>query len=283
MDPVGVECLRKLQSFMCGLSIKKLFELVDGGVDSACIVPVWFDSVVEGVDMWFNDDQSKDMARFRMKMKVKHGEHVAVFAVFDQELSSVFNVLQEESCSLYPDEIECFYGDAYLCKVQGRDPVDFDDLPAFDVLSVCCEVGVVNMFFDEFIPDVDKFIDVPTCDSIKELEDYGFNHYSYVGSNNSDDAADEYVNAVIADDNVVGEVGVKDQYVIGVRGNNPIVSQSQARSGRRVSKHGMSTYVEKFVYSKRKSCIKRNLNFDEKVEEVGKKIKMSKGSEDVDV
>jgi hypothetical protein len=71
--------------------------------------------------------------------------------------------------------------------------------------------------------------------------------------------------------------------VIGVRGSNPIVSQSQARSGRRVSKHGMSTYVEKFVYSKRKSCIKRNLNFDEKVEEVGKKIKMSKGSEDVDV
>jgi hypothetical protein len=63
MDPVGVECLRKLQSFMCGLPIKKLFELVDGGVDSACIVPVWFDSVVEGVDMWFNDDQSKDMAR----------------------------------------------------------------------------------------------------------------------------------------------------------------------------------------------------------------------------
>jgi hypothetical protein len=152
------------------------------------------------------------------------------------KLSSVFNVLQEESCSLYPDEIECFYGDAYLCKVQGRDPVDFDDLPAFDVLSVCCEVGVVNMFFDEFIPDVDKFvsiimfyvnvlfiicycnlysdllivpqIDVPTCDSIKELEDYGFNHYSYVGSNNSDDAADEYVNAVIADDNVVGEVSI---------------------------------------------------------------------------
>jgi hypothetical protein len=45
----------------------------------------------------------------------------------------------------------------------------------------------------------------------------------------------------------------------------------------------MSTYVEKFVYSKRKSCIMRKLNFDEKVEEVGKKIKMSKGSEDVDV
>jgi hypothetical protein len=63
MDPIGVECMSKLQSFMCGLPIKKLAELLDGGVDYACIVPVWFDSIVEGVDMWFNDDQSKDMAR----------------------------------------------------------------------------------------------------------------------------------------------------------------------------------------------------------------------------
>jgi hypothetical protein len=72
----------------------------------------------------------------------------------------VFNVLQGESCSLYPDEMKCFYGDAYLCKVQGRDPVDFDDLPVFQVLSVCSEAGVVNMFFDEFVPDVEKFVSV---------------------------------------------------------------------------------------------------------------------------
>jgi hypothetical protein len=63
MKLIGAECLRKLQSFMCGLPIKKLSELLEGGADSACIVPVWFDSVVEGVDMWFNDDQTKDMAK----------------------------------------------------------------------------------------------------------------------------------------------------------------------------------------------------------------------------
>ncbi|WJX34007.1 hypothetical protein P8452_22160 [Trifolium repens] len=214
MEPIGAECLKKLHSFMCGLPIKKLSELLEGGVDSACIVLVWFDSVVEGVDMWFNDDQSKDMAKFRMKMKVKHGEHVAVFAVFDQEvkklametcpiLISMISVeCIGESCSLYSDETECFYGDAYLCKVQERDPVDFDDLPAFDVLSICSEAGVVNMFFDQFIPDAEKFfsiinIDVPACDSIKELEDCGFNHYSYVGSDDSDDAAGDCVNAAI--------------------------------------------------------------------------------------
>jgi hypothetical protein len=66
--------------------------------------------------------------------------------------------MQGESCSLYLDEMECFYGDAYLCKVQRRDPVDFDDLPTFDVLSVCNEAPVVNKFFDEFIPDVEKFV-----------------------------------------------------------------------------------------------------------------------------
>jgi hypothetical protein len=45
----------------------------------------------------------------------------------------------------------------------------------------------------------------------------------------------------------------------------------------------MSTYVERFGHSKRKSCVKRKLNFDEEVEEVGKKNKKFKGSEDVDV
>jgi hypothetical protein len=63
MDPIGSECMRKLDNFMCGLPIKRLAELLDARIDHACIVPVWFDSIVEGVDMWFNDDQSKDMAR----------------------------------------------------------------------------------------------------------------------------------------------------------------------------------------------------------------------------
>jgi hypothetical protein len=63
--------------------------------------------------------------------------------------------------------MECFYGDAYLCKVGKRDPIDSDALPAFDVVSICNEIGVVNMFFDEFVPDVDAFVsalhDSPWC------------------------------------------------------------------------------------------------------------------------
>jgi hypothetical protein len=56
--------------------------------------------------------------------------------------------------------MECFYGVAYLCKVGKRDPVDSDALPAFDVVSICNEIEVVNMFFDEFVPDVDAFVSV---------------------------------------------------------------------------------------------------------------------------
>jgi hypothetical protein len=133
-------------------------------------------------------------------MKVKHGEHVVVFAVFDQDVKKlametcpllismvsdelidlfclsvlkskwVVNVLQGESFSLYPDEMECFYGDAYLCRVEGRDPVDFDDLPAFNVISICSETGVVNKFFDHYISDADKFI---------SIIDFSFNCYLF--------------------------------------------------------------------------------------------------------
>jgi hypothetical protein len=71
--------------------------------------------------------------------------------------------------------------------------------------------------------------------------------------------------------------------VVGVRSSNCSGGQSQVPSGRKVSKHGMSTYVEKFIYSRRKSCVKRKLTFDENVEEKGKKFKLSKGSQDVDV
>jgi hypothetical protein len=73
-------------------------------------------------------------------------------------IQNVYVALQGEGCSLFPEEMECFYGDAYLCKVEKRDPVDFDEMPAFNVVSVCSEVDVVNMFFDEFIPDFDLFV-----------------------------------------------------------------------------------------------------------------------------
>jgi hypothetical protein len=46
---------------------------------------------------------------------------------------------------------------------------------------------------------------------------------------------------------------VKDQCGIVPRGSKVVESHSHSSIGRKVSRHGMSTYVEKFVYSKRKS------------------------------
>jgi hypothetical protein len=76
---------------------------------------------------------------------------------------------------------------------------------------------------------------------------------------------------------------VKDQCGIVPRGSKVVESHSHSSIGRSVSRSGMSTYVDKYVYSKRKSCVKRRLNFDESGEELGKKVKVSKGAQDVDV
>ncbi|MCI24576.1 hypothetical protein A2U01_0045761, partial [Trifolium medium] len=125
--------------------VRKLPELFDAQFDGVVVVAVWFDSVVEGVDMWFSDDQSKDMPKFRMKMKVNHGDDIAVFAIFDKDVQNLAMetcpvlLSMGESCSLYPDEMECFYGDAYIYKVKKRDDADFDDLSSFQVTSLCNE------------------------------------------------------------------------------------------------------------------------------------------------
>jgi hypothetical protein len=57
MEPVTPSCLQKLEIFMDGLPFKKLPELFDSILDGVVVVPVWFDSVVEGVDMWYKDQQ----------------------------------------------------------------------------------------------------------------------------------------------------------------------------------------------------------------------------------
>jgi hypothetical protein len=57
MEPVENILLQKLERFMGGLPIKKLPELFDSVFDGVAVVPVWFDSVVEGVDMWFKGEQ----------------------------------------------------------------------------------------------------------------------------------------------------------------------------------------------------------------------------------
>jgi hypothetical protein len=54
--------------------------------------------------------------------------------------------------------METYYGDAFLCKVEKKDDQDFNNLPSFVVSSICRDVGMVDMFFDEYLPDFDVFV-----------------------------------------------------------------------------------------------------------------------------
>ncbi|WJX55830.1 DNA helicase [Trifolium repens] len=111
MEPINNNYLQKLERFMGGLPVKKLPELFDYVFDGLAVVPVWLDSVVEGVDMWFKGEQVDSIPRFRMKLKVRHGDHAAVFALFDKDVQTLaietcpLLLSMGESSSLYPDEI----------------------------------------------------------------------------------------------------------------------------------------------------------------------------------
>ncbi|KAK2442915.1 protein SUPPRESSOR OF GENE SILENCING [Trifolium repens] len=140
--------------------IKELLTSDDGGV---AVVVAWFVSVAEGVDCWFLDVNVKSKLRFRMKLKVNDGEEVAIFSLFDSDVEclsmetcSLLNSMGE-SCSLFPDEMECFFRDAILYKVE-KDCLEEDEKIAhFKVISMCNEVDVVNKFTDEYLSIDENF------------------------------------------------------------------------------------------------------------------------------
>jgi hypothetical protein len=45
--------------------------------------------------------------------------------------------------------------------VEKKDVEDFDKLPSFVVSSICGDVGIVDMFFDEYLPNFDVFVSTP--------------------------------------------------------------------------------------------------------------------------
>jgi hypothetical protein len=48
---------------VCGFPLKKLPELFNSSYHSVSVVPVWFESVVEGADMWFNEYEPKNIPK----------------------------------------------------------------------------------------------------------------------------------------------------------------------------------------------------------------------------
>jgi hypothetical protein len=64
MESSHIEIYNKLIKFVGDSPIKTLHELLNVESTSVSVVPVWFDSVVEGVDVWFCDDQCKGQPKY---------------------------------------------------------------------------------------------------------------------------------------------------------------------------------------------------------------------------
>jgi hypothetical protein len=64
MDSSHTDISNKLINFVGDLPVKTLHELLNVESTGVSVVPVWFDSVVEGVDVWFCDDQCKGHPKY---------------------------------------------------------------------------------------------------------------------------------------------------------------------------------------------------------------------------
>jgi hypothetical protein len=56
--------------------------------------------------------------------------------------------------------MECYYVDAFLCRVEKSEVQEFDKLPCFVVSAICGDAGFVDMFFEEYLPDFDVFVSI---------------------------------------------------------------------------------------------------------------------------
>ncbi|GAU12557.1 hypothetical protein TSUD_182710 [Trifolium subterraneum] len=154
-----------------------------------------------------------------MKMKLKHGDHEAVFAIFYEDVKK----LAMETRPLL------------LSMIQGQN--------------------------DAYIEEDAK----------------GLN--AYHSSRESNKAAEGDVGAGSSSQFVDGELGFSNKVVSVI----PDLQSSCFQRQRRTTKNGMSTYVEKFVYARRKSCVKRKLCFDDKDDDFVIKSKVVKVFEFEDI
>ncbi|CAJ2676167.1 unnamed protein product [Trifolium pratense] len=79
-------------------------------------------------------------------------------------------------------------------------------------------------------------------------------------------------------DECVKMVSFANQVDNGDKSRTPFLGHSCFQRERRNSKNGMSTYIEKFVYSRKKTCVKRKLRFrfDDNGEDAMNKSKKKK-------
>ncbi|GAU16214.1 hypothetical protein TSUD_298460 [Trifolium subterraneum] len=154
-----------------------------------------------------------------------------------------------------------------------RELEDFDNLLMFKVTSCAMKLVLLTCFLMNFFPTFDNYIQGQNDACIKE-DAKGLN--AYHSSRESNKAAEGDVGAGSSSQFVDGELRFSNKVVNQVISGSPDLQSSCFQRQRRTTKNGMSTYVEKFVYARRKSCVKRKLWFDDKDDDVVIKSKVVK-------
>ncbi|WJX11094.1 hypothetical protein P8452_01743 [Trifolium repens] len=158
MNPFQLKNSETLNEFIGLFEIKSLSELCLSKESGIYVVPGWYNSVVEGVDLWFQDGSSSLTPNYRMKVKVTHGKHDAVFVLFNENVERLavetcpLLASMGESCSLFPDEMEVYYGEPMLFKVERSFVESEVHSNYFNVLGLCTEIPLLDMFFDNYFP-----------------------------------------------------------------------------------------------------------------------------------
>ncbi|PNX60429.1 hypothetical protein L195_g051925, partial [Trifolium pratense] len=112
-----------LDDFIGNIGVMRLSDLGNLKDDSVAIIVGWYDSVFEGIDLWYPDEKDTNHPRFRLKIKVGDETRVDVFVLFDEDVKRVgFETCAllasiGENATMYPNEMDVFYGDPMLFKV----------------------------------------------------------------------------------------------------------------------------------------------------------------------
>lgn len=153
-----VPSLAEFDSFVGECLVKNLTQLFEVVSPGAFIVPVSYEGVAEGIDMWSSDSGSGFHPRFRLKLDVKDDTGCAIFVLYDGLVKTLAaqscEILSgmEESSSLYPDDMKIQVGDAALFKVEMDAVLSDIDSNCFRVLDMKIEPRVVDLFFEKFYP-----------------------------------------------------------------------------------------------------------------------------------
>ncbi|MCH79905.1 hypothetical protein A2U01_0000666, partial [Trifolium medium] len=123
--------------------------------DSPIIVIAWYDSVFEGIDMWYRDEKDVNQPRFRMKINV--GDEISrnMFSLFDEKVQKVAfetcGVLASigESATMYPDEMDVLYGDPMLFKVIKKVG---DVSTVYEIVDMLIDPLILDKFFQCYMP-----------------------------------------------------------------------------------------------------------------------------------